>query len=381
MLLRLDGAGPLYQQTYRALRSSILEGRFAPRALLPSSRALARELGVSRTVTLTAFEQLGAEGYVVGRSGSGTRVAATLPDGLLEVENRQPAPDASVLEPQLSSAGRRMLAQAPLVERPGEKHLPFDFEYGFAPPEPASRKTWRRLLAQAAQSGDLDYAPPQGSLRLRTALVEHLLHHRGVDCQAEQIVLVSGSQQALDLCSRLLLDPGDGVVIEDPHYQGARAVLLASGARLFPVPVDEHGLDVDEAVRRRYRPRLVYVTPSHQFPTGAVMPIARRMALLDWAAKCEAFIVEDDYDGAFRYGGRPVEAVQALDTRGLTIYVGTLSKVMFPALRLGYVVLPESLVPAFRAAKWLADRHSPSLEQEALAAFMESGLYERHPPG
>jgi GntR family transcriptional regulator / MocR family aminotransferase len=377
-MLRLDGDGPLYLQTYRAIRESILEGRLVAGERLPSTRTLARELGVSRTVTLSAFEQLGAEGYVVSRQGSGTRVASPLPDGLLAVEDSPPRPTLPMVEPRLSRGGLRMLAQDPLSVRPRQRDLPYDFAYGFAPPDPRSKKSWRRILNRAAQTVGLDYAPAQGSPRLQKALARHLERHRGIRCHSHQIVLVSGSQQALDLCARLLLNPGDDVLIEDPHYQGARAVLLAAGAHLIPIPVDEDGLDVAEARRLGVHARLAYVTPSHQFPTGAVMPLARRMALLDWAAACGAFIIEDDYDGEFRYGGRPLEAIQALDARGITIHVGTFSKVMFPSLRLGYVVLPESLVPAFRAAKWLADRHSPSLEQEALSAFLESGLYDRH---
>ncbi len=377
-MLSLDGRGPLYLQAYAAVRRAILAGHFAAGERLPSTRALAVELGVSRTVTLKAFEQLGAEGYLIGEKGSGTYVTEALPDGPILAARPRFNQSAIAVEPRFSRGGLRIIAQGPLVEHPRARNLPYDFEYGFAPPEPTSRKAWRRLLARAAKSGDLDYAPPQGSDRLRAALVQHLERNRGIRCHADQIVVLNGSQQGLDLCARILLDPGDHVLIEDPHYQGARAVLLAAGARLVPVPVDEDGLDVLAARRIRSRPRLAYVTPSHQFPTGAVMPLARRMALLDWAADRGAFIIEDDYDGEFRYQGRPLEAVQALDGRGRTIYVGTLSKVMFPALRLGYVVLPESLVPAFRAGKWLADRHSASLEQEALALFMESGLYEQH---
>ena len=378
-MLKLDGDGPLYVQAYRTLRRGILDGAFRPGDRLPSTRALASELGVSRTVTLAAFDQLAAEGYVVGRQGSGTRVASALPERALSVAARPLAVETfEAVEPQVSRRGARVLAAAQLTESSMAARLPFDFSYGFAPPEAESWKAWHRLLGQAAATSSLDYAPAEGDVRLRIALARHLRRNRGIACDEEQIVLVSGSQQALDLCAQLLLNPGDSVLIEEPHYQGTRAVLLAAGARLVPVPVDEHGLDVTAPACRRLRPRLICVTPSHQFPTGAVMKLARRLALLEWAEQRNGFIVEDDYDGEYRYEGRPVEAVQALDTRGRTIYVGTLSKVLFPALRIGFVVLPRSLVALFRVGKWIADRHSPTLEQSALATFLESGHYERH---
>ena len=333
---------------------------------------------MSRTVILGAFEQLLAEGYVEGRRGSGTYVASPLPDQALASFNRGAGSPTRKASRRLSRYGRRALAAAPLAAMTASQGVQLDFRYGFAPPEPESQATWRRVLSQAASRLALDYAPAAGDPALRAVLASHLARHRGVRCDPEQVVVVGGSQQALDLATRLLLDPGDRVVIEEPHYLGARAVFRAAGARLVPVRVDGAGLDLPSLARRRLDARLAYVTPSHQFPTGAIMSLARRLALLEWAERQDAFVLEDDYDSEFRYEGRPVEAVQALDTRGRTLYVGTFSKVLFPSLRLGFVVVPEALVEVFQAGKWLVDRHSPLLEQSALAEFLETGLYDRH---
>jgi GntR family transcriptional regulator/MocR family aminotransferase len=199
-----------------------------------------------------------------------------------------------------------------------------------------------------------------------------------VMCEADQVLVVNGSQQALDLVARVLLDPGDPVVLEEPHYLGAWWAFHVAGARLIPARVDDEGLDVATLAPSAARARLAYVTPSHQFPTGVVMSLTRRLALLEWARAHEAWVVEDDYDSEYRYEGRPIEAVQGLDRAGRVIYIGTLSKVLFPALRLGYLVLPPALVDACRAAKWVMDRHSPTLEQEVLADFIADGHFERH---
>jgi GntR family transcriptional regulator/MocR family aminotransferase len=194
-------------------------------------------------------------------------------------------------------------------------------------------------------------------------------------CEASQVIIVNGSQQALDLAARVLLEPGDCAVIEDPHYLGARDAFLAAGARLHPVPVDQDGLIPS---RLPHRARVAFITPSHQFPTGTILPVPRRMALLDWAKRTGAVVIEDDYDGEFRYEGRPVESMQGLDREGRVIYVGTFSRTIFPALRIGYLIAPTTLVPALTAAKWLCDRHTATLEQETLAEFIASGAYERH---
>jgi GntR family transcriptional regulator/MocR family aminotransferase len=220
-----------------------------------------------------------------------------------------------------------------------------------------------------------EYGPAAGSIALREAIAAHRRRSRAVVCDASHVVIVNGSQQALDLAARVLMERGDRVVIEDPQYQGAREIFRAAGAKLHPVAVDADGLD---PARLPPRARLAFVTPSHQFPTGTILPLARRFALLEWARRANAAVIEDDYDGEFFYENQPVQAMQGLDADGRVIYVGTFSRTVFPALRIGYLVAPASLVEAFTAAKWLCDRHTATLEQETLAEFITSGAYERH---
>jgi GntR family transcriptional regulator / MocR family aminotransferase len=237
---------------------------------------------------------------------------------------------------------------------------------------------WRRALlrcARRATVSKLDYGPAAGSPALQEAICSHLRRSRAVVCDPAQVIIVNGSQQALDLIARVLLERGQRAVIEEPSYQGLREVLLAAGAQLETVPVDSEGLDTDLLPRSA---RIVCVTPSHQFPTGVVLPLARRLALLSWAKRTNAIIVEDDYDGEFRYEGQPLESLQGLDDDGRVIYVGTFSRTIFSALRIGYLVAPRQLLPAFTAAKWLCDRHTATLEQETLAYFITSGAYERY---
>jgi GntR family transcriptional regulator/MocR family aminotransferase len=240
--------------------------------------------------------------------------------------------------------------------------LPYDFRYGEPAYEDVPLATWCRLLerrARRASIRDLAYGPPEGALQLRQALCDYLQRARGVVCTPEHILIVAGSQQALDLTARVLIEPGERVLIEEPHYRGATVVFQAAGAELVPVPVDAHGLCVSELRAPGTSGRLIYVTPSRQFPTGGIMPLARRLALLGWAERADAFIFEDDYDSEYRYNGRPVEALQGLDRNGRVIYAGTFSKLLFPALRLGYLALPESLVRPFTMAKAVADTQRP----------------------
>ena len=218
---------------------------------------------------------------------------------------------------------------------------------------------------------------PKGDLALRQSLVGYLRRARGLVCEAEQILLVHGAQQGIDLCARLLLDRGDAFVFEEPGYRIARQSFEATGGRCIPASVDESGLQTDGLPQQRSI-RLAYVTPSHQFPLGGVLPIGRRMALLEWAKQRNAWIIEDDYDGEFRYGQRPIDALQSMDTDGRVIYIGTFSKALSPQLRLGYLVLPHALVSVFRQTKRLSDRHVPMLEQHVLNSLIESGAYERH---
>jgi GntR family transcriptional regulator/MocR family aminotransferase len=374
LLITLRGPGALHARLHGELRRAVLDGRLPPGARLPASRALARDLGVSRTVVVQAYERLCAEGWLEARVGAGTFVPHDLrlpPDGRARsVERGPPRPPA-----RLSAWGSRLGAGGALP-RP-ETGLRFDFRYG-RPDAPAlPLGEWRRIVGRHAARPPTAYADPRGSLRLRRALAGYLARGRGVRADPDRILVCTGSQQALDLTARVLLDPGDAVVLEEPHYRGARRVLDAAGARLLPVATDEHGL-VPRTLPAEHAVRLVVVTPSHQFPSGGVLPLGRRLELLAWARERNAVVLEDDYDGEFRYDADPVEAIQALDVEGRVVYVGTLSKVLFPGLRLGYLVLPPDLVEAFTEAKWLTDRHSPLLEQEALATLLDEGAFERH---
>ncbi|MDQ0138901.1 MocR-like pyridoxine biosynthesis transcription factor PdxR [Cupriavidus necator] len=365
------GAG---RRIYDLLRAQIADGTLPPGAPAPSTRGLAAEQGVSRTTVTAAYEQLAAEGFLVTARGRAARIASPL---------AAPTPARPVVArraravPALSQFGRRVAGLA--LTPPPPEPVCFDFLYGAVAwrdfPALAWRRAWQVELLR--QQDNLCYAAPEGEASLRRALQGYLRRARGLACEAEQIVVVHGSQQAIDLCARLLLDDGDGFVFEDPGYLMARHCFEATGARCLPVPVDGHGMDT-ASLPADERVRLAYVTPSHQFPLGGVLPIGRRQALLQWARRHDAWIVEDDYDGEFRYGQRPIDTLRAIDADGRVIYVGTFSKALSPQLRLGYLVLPPELVPVFRQAKRLADRHAPVLEQRVLAALIDSGAYERH---
>jgi GntR family transcriptional regulator/MocR family aminotransferase len=388
VFLTLDNEGPLYAQLCRALRAEILCGRIAPGARVPASRWLAGELRLSRNIVIIAYEQLVAEGYLTARQGAGTFVAAELPEDSLGFA---PAASATATSERpraaavrLSAYARRLNAEAARARfnwEPRRALLPYDFRYGRPSLADFPHAAWCRVLARRARRAtvrDLDYGPAEGLPALRVAVADYLHRARAVNCAPEQVLILSGSQQALDLAARVVIEPGDRVVLEDPHYRAARAVFEAAGARVTTVPVDEHGIRIGRlrASRRDYR--LVFVTPSHQFPTGALMPLARRLELLSWAARAKALVFEDDYDGEYRYSGRPIEALAALDRGGCVLYAGTFSKLMFPALRLGYLVLPPPLVEPFRSAKALLDTGSPALPQLALVDFIRDGHFERH---
>lgn len=387
MSFTLDGDGPLYHQVYRALRAEILSRRLAPRARLPSTRTLAAEVGISRNVVMLAYEQLLDEGYAEARTGSGTIVARALPDEWAAAVPPATLSRAATRQPtrlRLARAGTRTMAIArrmPLRWDLRGTRVSYDFRVGRPAFGDFPQAIWCRLLGRRARRAgrhDLDYGPPEGRLELRQALAERLRRFRGMDVDADQIVIVNGSQQALDLVTRVLVDPGDRVLIEEPHYIGARWVFTAGGAQLVAAPVDAEGMQVPKALASGNAPRLAYVTPSHQFPTGVVLSLARRLELLDWAARSGAFIVEDDYDSEYRYAGRRLQALAGLNAGDRVLYVGTFSKLLFPALRLGYLALPKSLVEPIVAAKALADTGNSALEQLTLADFIREGYFERH---
>lgn len=364
---------PLFRRVYRGLREAILRGAFVPGEKLPSTRDLAEQLGVSRTVGLMAYEQLLAEGFATGHAGSGTYVSTA-------VESRPPAATQRPRKIPLSEFGTAAAAAGRKLHLPSRAPRPqaYDFAFGVSDLETFPFQSWRRILQRCARKtrvSELDYASAGGSPALRQAVCTHLRRARAVVCDPEQVIIVNGSQQALDLITRLLLNRGDTVAIEDPSYQGTREVLRVAGAQLVPVAVDGEGLIPDLLPKHA---RIVFVTPSHQFPSGAILPLARRLALIDWAQRSGALIVEDDYDGEFYYRGQPIESLQGLDRNGRVIYVGTFSRTIFSSLRIGYLIAPKDLVATFTAAKWLCDRHTAVLEQETLAEFISSGLYERY---
>ena len=356
------------------LRAGIADGTYAPGAALPSTRALAAELGVSRGTVSTVYDQLAAEGFIETTARSRARVAAGAVESRAVPVRR--AARASSTAP-VSAYARRLDGLAfpapPAVPGPS-----IDFQYGALAaddfPTLAWRRAWTTTLVQ--RQSRLAYGPPEGEPALREALRGYLSRARGLVCDADRVLIVNGSQQAIDLCARVLVDPGDTVVVEDPGYPMARHVFAAMGATVSAVAVDAAGLDTARLPTGAVR--LAYVTPSHQFPLGGVLPVGRRHALLDWARRRRAWIVEDDYDGEFRYGQRPIAPLHALDADGRVIYVGTFSKALNPQLRLGYLVLPSTLVEAFRRARRLVDRHSPRQEQLALAHLIDRGIHERH---
>ena len=395
-MLQLDGSGPLYQQIYRAFREEILMRALTPGERVPSTRALADLLKVSRNTAVMAYEQLLAEGYLEARVGAaGTVVASALRSDSLS-SNSAKSPGRQGHTPRsasrrLAMAGERILRVARAVTdrmglpiltwEPTPPRIPYDFRPGRPAFADVPYALWCRLLgsrARHASMRDLDYGPPQGRWELREVIATRLRRLRGIDASPERVVIVNGTQQALDLISRILLDPGDRVLIEDPCYDGAPCAFISAGAELVPAAVDNDGIQIPKATTGKRPIRLAYLTPSHQFPTGVVLPVARRLELLSWASRVGAFVIEDDYDSEYRYDGPPLQALAGLDREGRVVYVGTFSKILFPALRLGYLVLPESLVESIAAAKAIGDTGTATLEQLALADFIREGHFDRH---
>jgi GntR family transcriptional regulator / MocR family aminotransferase len=369
-------AQPLYKQLYERLRTTILEGQLERGARLPSTRTLASELGISRTTVALAYEQLLLEGYLESRVGQGTIVARQLPIMLLKQHLEQSAPPGDL--PLQGAARARQLAADLPIDRESASAI---FRIG----EPAIDRfpypTWARLVARAARHGLHSlarYQSPAGYEPLREAIAAHIGITRGVRCAPEQIIITAGSQGAIDLAVRTLLGPGEAAWVESPGYFGTRGSLRAAGARIIPVPVDAQGIDVAAGRERAPQARIAAITPSHQFPTGVTMSLTRRLALLEWAEQAGAWILEDDYDSEYRFGGRPLDALQGLDHAGRVLYVGSFSKVMFPALRLGYLVAPSDLVAPLLAMRRVIDVHAPMLEQLALADFLTEGHFVRH---
>ena len=366
---------PIFRQIYDGLRRAILDGRLRPGQRIPSTRSLAVDLGVSRLPVLNAYEQLLHEGYLVGRTGSGTFVTREIPDHLLRSRTIRR------LTPPSRPGGIRERA-APNQPSPTSWSFPVvPFQIGLPALDLFPHAAWAKLVARHARAEtpeQLAYSDPAGLRGLRVAIAEHLRASRAVRCEADQILIVPGSQAALRLAAATLLERTDRVAIEEPGYFGAQRAFRAAGAQLVPVPVDEEGLHVGALQRRGTNIRAVYVTPSHQYPLGMTMSANRRFALLEWADRHQAWILEDDYDSEFRYISRPVGALQGMDARDRVIYIGTFSKALFPAVRVGYIVVPPPLWSRFIESRFAFDMFTPTLYQRALTEFLDQGHFARH---
>jgi GntR family transcriptional regulator/MocR family aminotransferase len=365
-----------FRWLYGALRAAILDGRLRPGSRLPATRELAAQYGLSRGTIVAAFEQLKAEGYLEGVVGSGTRVSQVLPEQLLEVARAEPKRPARMAERMrvVSDYGRRVRLFSNLEARPTRAFRPNVPALDLFPATLWAQVAARRLRRVSTQL--LLGCDAMGYLPLRQAVADYLSASRGVQCVPEQVAILSGVQEALDLTARVLVNAGDRVCMENPGYTGARTMFEAMGARVEGIGLDDEGLRMDLAALEGAR--LVYITPGHQFPLGITMSLPRRLQLLEWARKSRAMILEDDYDSEYRYSGRPVPALQGLDRHGLVLFTGSFSKVLFPSLRLGYLVLPPDLVEVFSAAISVTSRHAPVLEQAVLCDFIAEGHFGRH---
>jgi len=372
-------AAPLNRRLYLSLRGAILSGRITAGVRLPSTRDLARDLNLSRNTVMSAINQLTAEGYLTARQGSGTFVSQTLPDlGPLTVPVRSrrqtPVPDVQDSTPrELSQRGALLTAQSGAADLEVQPFAPGTIEFAEFPIQ-----LWQKLQAKYWRSLDrnlLDYGQQGGYMPLRAAIAQYLSLSRSVRVTPEQVLITSGTQQSLDLAARLLTDHGDEAWVENPCYWGARRALQAAGLNLRPIAVDAEGIAPSAADWQQGRPRLIYVTPSHQYPLGHVMSLQRRRALLQFAARQRCWIFEDDYDSEFRFGGRPYASLQGLDDHAQVLYSGTFSKVMYPGIRLGYLVVPADLLPAFNTGLYDLFRPGQLMLLAALTDFITEGHF------
>ena len=369
---------PLHKQIYDGYRDAILRGDLRPGQQIPSSRTFASELHVSRFPVLNAYAQLLAEGYFESRMGAGTFVSAALPEQLMSVARSATVPTQAI-------SGPRPVAKRSLQVPPSPPGLTGRGWGAFGVHQPAFDQfpfqVWSSLVAkhsQSPQANAIHHIDPLGLPRFREEIARYLRTARGVKCEAGQIMIVSGSQQALDITARVLFDPGNKVWVEDPGYGLEWTVLIAAGCELCRVPVDGEGLDVTEGIRRCRKARAAFVTPSHQYPLGVTMSATRRLQLLNWAQSSGSWVIEDDYDSEFRYESQPVASLQGLDANSRVIYIGTFSKVLFASLRIGYMVIPQDLVDRFAAMRFAMDIFPPYLYQEVLTDFIRMGHFGRH---
>ncbi len=376
-LVTLDrhSSKPLRRQIYEEFRDRVMRNELHAGQVVPSTRQLARDLQISRLPVIDAYAQLLAEGYFETRVGSGTFIAASLqtPSAahLFDAKTKSPAPRRISLR----------AANLPKYERPAWAEKLGPFQIGQPDLHNFPMDVWSRLVGRYARSmrvRGLQYGDPFGMPELRHAIAMYLRTSRAVHCTAEQIMIVSGSQQALDLSTRVLLDPGAPVWVEDPGYWLAQHVLKATGCRLVPVPVDAEGLDVQAGIKLGRGARAVFVSPSHQYPLGVTMSAARRLQLLQWADAANAWIIEDDYDSEYRYDSMPIASLQGLDRNDRVVYIGNFSKVMFPSMRLGYLVIPADLVERFAAVRQTMDICPPHMNQAVMTEFICEGHFSRH---
>ena len=368
------GDAPLFAQIYRQIRSAILSQSLRPGTKLPSTRQLASQLSVARSVVVSAYEQLLAEGYLSGKTGSGSYVSSDLPEpveGRGPKRRKRPAATLPAIEASLPRGFVDVTARS--EERP--------FNLGRTLVDARTADLWRKASTRVFRSLGTEhfgYSDPRGLPELRKAICDYLRAARAVQCEPDQIVVTSGTQHAIDLVIRILRQEDMQAWVEDPGYALTRQALIAAGITTHPIPVDAHGINVGAGIKSAPKARAVFVTPSHQFPTGVVLSMARRLELLNWARETGAWIVEDDYASEFRYGGRALASLQGLDENERVIYVGTLNKALFPGLRLGYAVVPAALMKTFVTARYLADRQPSSLTQAVVTQFIEEGHFAAH---
>lgn len=378
--LLLIEQGRINEGVYHTIRNAILDGRIAAGLKLPSTRALAEMMSISRNSVIAGFERLIDEGYLYSKQGSGTYVSAQIPDELVRTITTNQAAfqrenPALYLNPMLNNL-QPLWAQS----RPNTNKRSI-FNIGVGCVDQFPHDLWGRLLGRVWRKSKHDithYNHPDGYIPLKKLLADYVRSTRGVHCNDKQIIIVNGTQQAINLVAKVLLKQSDTVWLDDPGYDSARAILTAAGANISPIPSDNEGMNIEYAAAYHGDAKLIYTTPSHQFPLGTTLSLPRRLALLDWAQQNNAWIFEDDYNSEFRFLSKPIQALQGLDNHQRVIYAGTFSKMMYPGFRLGFLIVPESLSETFTMMKYYSDSHCSYLEQAALAQFIQEGHYARH---
>ncbi|AOA59051.1 MocR-like pyridoxine biosynthesis transcription factor PdxR [Acinetobacter larvae] len=372
--------GKIKQQLYQALKDMILTGQLAPNTQLPSSRALAEMMAISRNSVLAALERLMDEGYLLTRASSGTYVSAHIPDDLIHSQQNSISRTSTIAHStQLNPNTAQLLAL-------WHKNVPLNSQgqllsIGVGCTDIFPHKLWGRLLGRSWRQfsqNSKQAQDPMGLLQLRQALADYVQTTRGVHCSAAQIMIVNGTQQAMNIAAQALLQSGDAVCLDEPGYDGALAAFQAVGATVHPIPCQSDGVDIAYAIKNHPEARLIFTAPSHQFPLGGTLSLNKRMRLLDWAAQQQAWIFEDDYNSEFRYKARPIQALQGLDQQQRVIYAGSFSKMMFPGFRLGFLIIPTALIETFLVTKYYTNTSSAYLEQATMAYFIAEGHYARH---